>query len=533
VEEAIEASLWANDFERAALLIEHVDMEGEISELYTMHRWLESMPEVILRAHPTLCWLAALSLQMLQEEDSISIATRERVEKLLQMAEEGWRSQGDSASLGLIAVFRAMSAWRSLQFPRATEYAQQALAMLSEDKQERHFQIWRSVCLFIVGVGFMYESCFEEARSSFLEAHTHSLISGNQRLTRGLLVVVGACSYILGELHQAHEYYQQALSAARHQQDREVLARALLGLASIAFEWNDLAQAEQQASKAQALAAEEFAEQRNDAALQLAQIAHACGQITRAQQQIVVLLARLQTATTPEAAQRLHDAQIFSARLALETGDIQAVQHILDLAALREQPAARIVQARLLLAQGRPRDALQQIERLLSDIQDWRSTIEIRILCAQAHAACQQEREAREWLRQALAQARSGGLVRIFLAEGGALESLLRQVMPTLHEPALRSYAQSLLRAFAMPAGPPGAPGAASTGEELLQPLSIQDQRVLRLLAAGRSNQEIAQELVVSINTVKDHVKHLYRKLGVSNRLQASEAARRLHLTDL
>jgi len=533
VDDAIEAALRAQDFERAAVLIERVDMDGEISELYTVRRWLEALPEVILRAHPTLCWLGAFALRIPQEQHSISTALTERVEALLRMAEEGWRNQGNLAAPGLIAVFRAMSNWSSGQFPRATEYAQQALAVLPDDMQERNFQIWRSVCLFIVGVGLMYEGRFEEARTSFLEAHTRSPISNYQRLTRGLLLVIGACSYTLGELHQAHEYYQQAFSAANGPEDREVLTHASQGLASIAFEWNDLARSEQQASEAQALAPEEFADLRASAALQLAQIAHARGQITQAQQQVAVLLARLQTAKTPEAAQRLHDVQLFSARLALETGDIQAVHHVLAMPALREHPAARVVRARLLLAQDRPREALRVLERLLPDIQGWRITIETHILLALAHAACHQEREAREWLRQALTQARGEGLIRIFLSEGAALESLLRQAMPALHEPALRSYARSLLRAFAMPAVPQSASGATSSSEELLQPLSIQEQRVLRLLAAGRSNQEIAQELVVSINTVKDHVKRLYRKLGVSNRLQASEAARRMHLTDL
>jgi LuxR family maltose regulon positive regulatory protein len=55
---------------------------------------------------------------------------------------------------------------------------------------------------------------------------------------------------------------------------------------------------------------------------------------------------------------------------------------------------------------------------------------------------------------------------------------------------------------------------------------------VLRLLVVGRNNQEIARELIISVNTVKYHIKHLYQKLGVSNRLQASEAARRLKLDE-
>jgi LuxR family maltose regulon positive regulatory protein len=53
---------------------------------------------------------------------------------------------------------------------------------------------------------------------------------------------------------------------------------------------------------------------------------------------------------------------------------------------------------------------------------------------------------------------------------------------------------------------------------------------VLRLIAAGRTNTEIAAELVVSVNTVKVHVKSIYRKLNVTSRLEAASAARDLSL---
>ena len=50
---------------------------------------------------------------------------------------------------------------------------------------------------------------------------------------------------------------------------------------------------------------------------------------------------------------------------------------------------------------------------------------------------------------------------------------------------------------------------------------------MLRLLAAGMRNSEIARELIVSPNTVKAHIKQIYRKLGASDRVQAINAARR------
>ena len=62
----------------------------------------------------------------------------------------------------------------------------------------------------------------------------------------------------------------------------------------------------------------------------------------------------------------------------------------------------------------------------------------------------------------------------------------------------------------------------------LLEPLSLQEQRVLRLFVAGLSKREIAQELVISVNTVKTHLQHIYRKLHVTSRAEAREAARSL-----
>ena len=296
--EAVEAALLVHEFERAASLIEQVNMDGQSSEVHTGRRWLEQMPEVVLRTHPLLCWLAALSFLAPQEEDSTPATENPRVEALLRMAEEGWLHQDDPASLGLIPAVRAMSAWKSGQFARAMEYAQQALVRLPVDRQDRRVQQFRGICLFVVGTRYMYKGQFAEARPCFLEAYEGSLNTGDRHFTGGMLLLVGACSYALGELHQAHEYYQQALADGRRHEDREIIAQALRNLANISFEWNELATAEQQAHEAQTLALESELDLRSSVAFQLALLAHARGQITSAQQQVAALLARLQTATT-------------------------------------------------------------------------------------------------------------------------------------------------------------------------------------------------------------------------------------------
>ena len=66
--------------------------------------------------------------------------------------------------------------------------------------------------------------------------------------------------------------------------------------------------------------------------------------------------------------------------------------------------------------------------------------------------------------------------------------------------------------------------------ETLREPLTDSETRVLRLLATDLSKREIGNELYVSVNTIKTHVKHLYAKLDVRTRRQAVERGRRLEL---
>jgi NarL family two-component system response regulator LiaR len=65
-----------------------------------------------------------------------------------------------------------------------------------------------------------------------------------------------------------------------------------------------------------------------------------------------------------------------------------------------------------------------------------------------------------------------------------------------------------------------------SSGDAAQDRLSSREIEVLRLLAAGRSNQQIADELVISLNTVRRHVSNVFDKTGVANRAQAAIYAR-------
>ena len=121
------------------------------------------------------------------------------------------------------------------------------------------------------------------------------------------------------------------------------------------------------------------------------------------------------------------------------------------------------------------------------------------------------------------------GVVVLRGQEQEELADLLRGLLPQIREKTLLAYGRRILNAFDRETGTSDSktqPVAAL----LLEPLSAQEQKVLRLLAAGNSNAEIARELIVSVNTVRTQVQSIYRKLNVNNRVAASEMARHLRL---
>jgi len=188
--------------------------------------------------------------------------------------------------------------------------------------------------------------------------------------------------------------------------------------------------------------------------------------------------------------------------------------------------------ARLLLAQGKAEEALSMLECLLPAAQiagRRRSALEIQVLMVLAQAARKHAQEAKQLLQTVLSLAYTEGYLRLFLDEGDVVATLLLAILPNMRKSPTTSYLQAILYAFAQ--GREGQEGSAPPAPlPLVEPLSPQEQRVLRLLAAGRSNPEIAHELIVSVNTIRTQVQSIYRKLNVNNRVAASEVARHLRL---
>ena len=129
-------------------------------------------------------------------------------------------------------------------------------------------------------------------------------------------------------------------------------------------------------------------------------------------------------------------------------------------------------------------------------------------------------------LGQALELAEPEGYVRAFADEREPMARLLRRMLT--RSPA-SEYARRILDALGERAPERAAaerPGAAS----LIEQLTEREVQVLRLIADGATNKEIADELVLTVNTVKRHISNIFGKLEVSNRTQAIARARQLNL---
>ena len=182
--------------------------------------------------------------------------------------------------------------------------------------------------------------------------------------------------------------------------------------------------------------------------------------------------------------------------------------------------------ARLELASGNPVQALEAVATFLADERDAVlpfARTEAWIMAALARDAIHDEPGALRALDRGLDLAEPRGYSNVILRYGAPARSLLRRHIA--NGSRHRSFAGDLLNVLDSPA-------AASRNDvaPLLEPLSERELAVLRFLPTMMSNAEIASEMFVSVNTVKTHLKHVYRKLDVADRRDAVRRARRLRL---
>jgi LuxR family maltose regulon positive regulatory protein len=534
--EAVEAALQAQVFAHAAVLMEqHIGTQQlhELQEHQTLRRWQDTLPDTILGQHPKLC--VRFAIVLLFSSNNHMLTSLAPIEHLLHMAERGFQAKDDHGGQGEVLAFRAMLGKLQGNLAVAAHLARQALSRLPEQETQ-----WRGDCMSFIGEEARLSGQLHMARQTLLQAQALYETARNRYAARAVRLRIGEVCFLQGELRQASELYRAVLAMA--EEDRSDQAHASLGLAQLSYEWNRLEAAEKEAQEAR-----EFGKLLADEPLQihagllLARIHSARGEHALAQQLLHALLAGMQQHISTLLYQEL---LLWQSRLQLAAGDLPMAQRWSTAKALNRETVPLLQQeqedfmmARLLLAQRESDEALRLLEHWqIATHQQGRirSEVEMLILMALSHHAQNREVQATLRLREALSLASAEGYLRLFLDEGEELVALLRAVYPTVRKEHLGRYVHTLLLTGASPqseqlALPASEPPAAAPRIDLLEPLSPQEQRVLRLLVAGYTNPEIAQALVVSINTVKTQVQSIYRKLNAKDRKEAREIARHLN----
>ena len=216
--------------------------------------------------------------------------------------------------------------------------------------------------------------------------------------------------------------------------------------------------------------------------------------------------------------------QTAEARVLAASGDLEGARLAIERGELDEGDGG-LVLARISLAQGAPTDALAEIEAYdpSGGARDLAGQVEAGVLEAVAKQELNDRAGAAVAIESALGLAERGSYRRPFVDGGPSVRGLL--VERVRHGTDHRALVAELIAALERRSA-----STELTLPELLEPLSDREQAVLRYLPTMMSNAEIASELFLSVNTVKTHLKAIYRKLGATRRRDAVERARRVEL---
>jgi LuxR family maltose regulon positive regulatory protein len=512
-DEAIRHALAAEDWSRVAQLIVSAAparmQRGEISSLLN---WLGHVPDSVITASAALCTFHAWALFLSGHFE----ATGRRLRDAESAPDFGPTQRGD------VAAIRSTLTSSLGDFDGTVTHAREALNYLAADNY-----VVRGVVMMNLGVAYFMKGDSVAARQTLNEAIEINRQTHNDQVALVSIRRLGQLNMGEGRLAEAEALYRAYLPVDRSPQPVDGYIYA--GLGDVCYERDQLAEAAQFIEEGLRLGRlGGNVDILVTGTVTLAKVRLALGDHAGALTAIDELLSQAQQQRQAEGIVAFLRGQ--KARLQLALGDkdaanqwAQEIQKRLSVRFDLSSMADQLVLVAVHLADGQTGAALERADLILQETERTGWLIyRLEALALKALALNQQgqAREAQAILQEALTLAEPAGFVRLFVDLGEPLRRLLLEIRKRT---TLR-YADKLLADFE-------SNKTRNANEDgLVEPISGRELEVLILIAHGRSNQEIADQLVVSLATVKTHINNLYGKLGVKTRTQALVKARELRL---
>ena len=536
--EAVSHALVGGDADRAARLVEqNVLVMIAHGQLVTLLEWLDALPNEVVRSHPWLSIARAWALAYTAAYDDATKCLVDAAQALEEDADHVLSLDEADHIQGHIYAIRCYMLGISNKEPDQTlELARKALDLLPASDGRA-----RGLVSVMLSVSYRQTMNFAAARESLARALEIARAAGQKYVIIDLLCQTALVDRDQGRFRQAEATCRDALQMVdEFGSNPPVISYAFCTLSEISYEWNDLTAASDYAHKALEIGRQWGSTDLVHGALyavamplivlrdfdrvleiiqEMKQLYIPSGQYPRFPV-AVEAYARLQMGDAAAAAQCTADLlphtsekwrmeslmpvyiKLFRQGLRPSVDDVlDFITHFLPLCESADSPGGSV---NALNCRAMALEALGKMEEACAD------------------------------LRQALSMAEPEGYVRLFIDHGTSMEALLSSVRETdqkLRDKTARrraDYAGRLLAALRaeIPSRKPSAPSSPA----LVEQLSPREIEVLRFLAQGCSDKEIAESLVIARETVHKHLKNIYGKLDVHSRTEAIARARELGL---
>lgn len=530
IDRAIKHTLAAGQIDEATRLIEKITMSRLMrGELNTVRRWLEALPDEVVRQNPLFCicnaWISTHAGQTEQAEDYLKT-----VAQFDPAIAQSW--------IGRMEVVRTRMAHVQGNVEQTAKHSEYALTHLAENDL-----VWRAEVIFDQTYTYQVLRQFEKSRQAYRQAISVSEKTGNTRAAMLARYYLGKMLMDMGEFQQAARNYQQGIAwCEKSNPPANAICWAYAGLGSLLYEWNRQGEAEAYQRKALKLA-QQIGEVKVIvyAGQGLANTLFAQGKVEAAQAALDSAEAIARQSNIPALIDEVERTQI---QLWLRQGKVEAAINWVQkqgrtLNYDHPDDPGNNISIWVAIAQARssppPADNIitlvkERVKIAGTSGQKW---IQIQELISLATIYRLQDElpTAFDVFREALRLAEPMALNRTFFDNGTPAAQLIRQAVAT---GSASEYVSELPASISTLNTISEIEITTSTFTEteqsLVEPLKQREVEVLQHIAIGRSNQEIANEMILAVSTVKWHLKNIYQKLQVSRRTQALAKAKELNL---